>query len=174
MWKFTKNTNVLIFISGDEMFTDSYKYEVVDDAFYMVIGKNTTVTQGDIQLDGANPSAEEEDEGTESNSVSGIDVVIFMRLQETGFGNKKDYLTYMKEYIKSLKSKLEGTPAADKLPAIQKPLAELLKKFKDLQFFTGESMNPDGMVAIGDYKEIDGEERPVIYFPMLGLEEEKL
>merc|ERR1712083_669973 len=60
----------------------------------------------------------------------------------------KDYLTYMKEYIKNLKSKLEGTPAADKLPAIQKPLAELLKKFKDLQFFTGESMNPDGMVAI--------------------------
>ncbi|MCE2155678.1 hypothetical protein GPU83_09840, partial [Streptococcus thermophilus] len=80
-----------------------------DDAFYMVIGKNTTVTQGDIQLEGANPSAEEEDEGTESNSVSGIDVVIFMRLQETGFGNKKDYLTYMKEYIKNLKSKLEGT-----------------------------------------------------------------
>ncbi|XP_068235905.1 translationally-controlled tumor protein homolog [Palaemon carinicauda] len=161
-------------ISGDEMFTDTYKHEIVDDAFYMVVGKNTTVTEGDIQLDGANPSAEEADEGTESSAVSGIDVVMFMRLQETGFGSKKDYLTYMKEYIKSLKSKLEGTPAAEKLPAIQKPLAELLKKFKDLQFFTGESMNPDGMVVIGDYKEVDGEERPVLYFPLLGLEEEKL
>nr|AUN87841.1 translationally controlled tumor protein [Palaemon carinicauda] len=161
-------------ISGDEMFTDTYKHEIVDDAFYMVVGKNTTVTEGDIQLDGANPSAEEADEGTESSAVSGIDVVLFMRLQETGFGSKKDYLTYMKEYIKSLKSKLEGTPAAEKLPAIQKPLAELLKKFKDLQFFTGESMNPDGMVVIGDYKEVDGEERPVLYFPLLGLEEEKL
>ena len=51
---------------------------------------------------------------------------------------------------------------------------ELLKKFKDLQFFTGESMNPDGMVVIGDYKDIDGEERPVLYFPKYGLQEEKL
>ena len=83
------------------MFTDTYKFEKVDDAFYMVICKNTTVTEGDIQLDGANPSAEEADEGTEANSVSGIDVVLFMRLQETGFGSRKDYLTYMKEYIKT-------------------------------------------------------------------------
>lgn len=73
-----------------------------------------------------------------------------------------------------LKGKLEGTPKVEKLPAIQKPLTELLKNFKDLQFFTGESMNPDGMVVIGDYKEIDGEERPVLYFPKYGLEEEKL
>uniref|UniRef100_A0A0P4WJ74 Translationally-controlled tumor protein homolog n=1 Tax=Scylla olivacea TaxID=85551 RepID=A0A0P4WJ74_SCYOL len=161
-------------VSGDEMFTDTYKFEDIDDAFYMVVGKHTTVTEGNIELAGANPSAEEADEGTESSSVSGIDVVIYMRLQETGFGSKKDYLTYMKDYMKTLKGKLEGTPNIDKLPAIQKPLQELLKKFKDLQFFTGESMNPDGMVVLGDYKEIDGEERPVLYFPKYGLEEEKL
>lgn len=69
---------------------------------------------------------------------------------------------------------MESRPEVDKLPEIQKPLTELMKKFKDLQFFTGESMDPDGMVVIGDYKEIDGEERPVLYFPLLGLEEEKL
>lgn len=84
------------------MFTDTYKFEDIEDAFYMVIGKNTTVTEGNIELDGANPSAEEADEGTESTSQSGIDVVLFMRLQETGFGNKKDYLTYMKGYLKRL------------------------------------------------------------------------
>ncbi|KAK7078065.1 tRNA 2'-phosphotransferase [Halocaridina rubra] len=161
-------------LTGDEMFTDTYKYEVIEDAYYMVIGKTTTVTEGDVKLDGANPSAEEAEEGTDAASVSGIDVVLFMRLQETFFAGKKDYLSYMREYLKALKTKLEGTPGADKLPAIQKPLSEILKKFKDLQFFTGESMNPDGMIAIGDYKEIDGEERPVLYFPKLGLEEEKL
>ena len=72
-----------------------------------------------------------------------------------------------------LKEKLDPS-VAEKLPAIQKPLTDLLKNFKDLQFFTGESMNPDGMIALLDYKDIDGEERPVIYFPKLGLEEEKL
>lgn len=82
------------------MFTDTYKYEEVDDAFYMVIGKNVTVTEGNIELEGANPSAEEAEEGTDSNTQSGVDVVLYMRLQETGFQVKKDYLAYMKEYLK--------------------------------------------------------------------------
>lgn len=82
------------------MFTDSYTYEEVDDAFYMVTGTHKTVTQGNIEIDGANPSQEEHDEGTESSSVSGIDIVIFMRLQETNFGAKKDYMRYMKDYLK--------------------------------------------------------------------------
>ena len=83
------------------MFTDTYKFEEIEDAFYMVVGKHTTMSDGNIELAGANPSAEEADEGTESGSVSGIDVVIYMRLQETGFGSKKDYLTYMKDYLKT-------------------------------------------------------------------------
>lgn len=52
-----------------------------------------------------------------------------------------------------------------------KPFVLLLQ---DLQFFTGESMNPDGMIAILDYKDFDGEERPIFYFPKYGLLEEKL
>ncbi|KAK4303715.1 hypothetical protein Pmani_024306 [Petrolisthes manimaculis] len=114
-------------LTGDEMFTDTYKYEEIEDAFYMVIGKNTTVTEGNIELAGSNPSAEEADEGTESSSQSGIDVVLFMRLQETGFGSKKDYLTYMKDYLKKLKTKLGAdSKEAEKLPGIQKPLQEIL------------------------------------------------
>nr|ACH70379.1 translationally controlled tumor protein [Penaeus monodon] len=148
-------------LTGDEMFTDTYKYEEVDDALYMVIGKNITVTEDNIELEGANPSAEEADEGTDTTSQSGVDVVIYMRLQETGFQVKRDYLAYMKEYLENVKAKLEGTPEASKLTSIQKPLTDLLKKFKDLQFFTGESMDPDGMVVLMDYKDIDGEERPV-------------
>ena len=33
--------------------------------------------------------------------TSGIDVAIFMRLQETAFGSKKDFLLYLKGYLKS-------------------------------------------------------------------------
>lgn len=83
------------------MFTDTYKFEEIEDAFYMVKGKHTTMSDGNIEIEGSNPSQEEADEGTESTSVSGIDVVLFMRLQETNFGTKKDYLTYMKEYLKT-------------------------------------------------------------------------
>ena len=44
---------------------------------------------GDVQLDGANPSAEEADEGTEEGVESGVDIVLNHRLCETGFGDKK-------------------------------------------------------------------------------------
>ena len=40
--------------------------------------------EGDIQLEGANASAEEADEGTDVNAVSGVDIVLNHRLQETG------------------------------------------------------------------------------------------
>ena len=85
------------------MFTDTYKFEDFQDAFYMVVGKNVTVKDDDIALEGANASAEADNAGEdyETNSQSGIDVVMFMRLQETSFGAKKEYLSYMKSYIKT-------------------------------------------------------------------------
>merc|ERR1712002_1183242 len=156
-------------LTGDEMFVDTSKHEVISDAFYMVVGKHITMSEGNIELAGANPSAEE--------AAEGCDVVLHQRLQETQFGSKKDYLAYMKEYMKNLTKKLneEGkTESVAKLKSIQGPLVEILKNFKDLQFFTGESQDPDGMVVLLDYKEVDGEEKPVLYFPMYGLEELKL
>merc|ERR1712002_197764 len=164
-------------LTGDEMFVDTSKHEVIADAFYMVVGKHITMSDGDIKLEGSNASAEEASEEFDSASQSGIDVVLHQRLQETNFPSKKDYMLYLKEYMKSLTKKLneEGkTEEVTKLKSIQAPLLEILKNFKDLQFFTGESQNPDGMVVLLDYRDIDGEERPVLYFPMYGLEELKL
>jgi len=77
--------------SGDELFSDTYKVKLVDDCLYEVLGKHETRTEGEIQLDGSNASAEEMDEGTDSASVSGVDIVLNHRLQETGFGSKKDF-----------------------------------------------------------------------------------
>jgi hypothetical protein len=56
---------------------------------------------------------------------------------------------------------------------IQKFTKEMLGKFKDLSFYTGESMDPEAMIAILDYKDVDGEEVPVMYFFKHGLLEEK-
>lgn len=49
---------------------------------------------------GANASAEEANEGTDDSSVSGIDVVLDNRLQKTGFGTKKEFMVYFKDFIK--------------------------------------------------------------------------
>ena len=95
----------------------------------------------EIKLEGANASAEEADEGTESSAVSGVDVVLNHKLVETGFGSKKDYTVYLKDYMKKVVKYLEENDRKDELDTfktnINKYMKDLLGKFKDLQFYTG-------------------------------------
>lgn len=160
------------------MFSDTYKMKLVDDVIYEVYGKLITRTQGDIQIEGFNPSAEDGDEGTDSNSETGVDVVMNNRLQECfAFGDKKSFTLYLKDYMKKLIAKLEVS-APDQVDIFKnnmnKQMKEILGRFKELQFFTGESMDCDGMVAMCEYRDIDGASVPVLMFFKHGLEEEKL
>lgn len=83
------------------MFSDTYKFKLVDDVIYEVYGKLISRTQGDIAIDGFNASAEEADEGTESVTESGVDIVLNHRLSETyAFNDKKAYTLYLKDYMK--------------------------------------------------------------------------
>jgi len=165
-------------ITGDEMFSDVHKMKLVDDVIYEVYGKLITRTQGDIQIEGFNPSAEEADEGADSATESGVDIVLNNRLSECfAFGDKKSFTLYLKDYMKKLISKLEES-APDQVDIFKtnmnKQMKEILGRFKELQFFTGESMDCDGMVAMCEYRDIDGTQVPVFMFFKHGLEEEKL
>lgn len=87
--------------SGDEMFSDTYKIKLVNEVMYEVTGKlETRSLGGDIKIDGSNPSAEEADEGTDEAVESGCDIVLNHRLCETGFGDKKQFTVYLKDYMK--------------------------------------------------------------------------
>merc|ERR1712059_12093 len=92
----------------------------------------------------------------------GVDLVLNHRLVETGFGSKKDYTVYLKDYMKKVVKYLEDNGKADQVDSfktnISKVMKELLGKFKDLQFYTGESMDPDAMIMVIDYREYKGEE----------------
>lgn len=163
--------------TGDEMFCDSYKMKLLDNVVYEVYGKHVRRKIGEVVLAGANPSAEEADEGTEEGMESGVDIILNQRLQESfAFGDKKGFTAYLKDYMKKLVAKLQETNP-DEVEVfknnIQKFTKEILGKFKDLSFYTGESMDPEAMVAILDYKDVDGEEVPVMYFFKHGLLEEK-
>ena len=62
---------------------------------------------------------------------------------ETGFGSKKDYTTYLKDYMKKVVKHLEeDDDTKDQVDGfkknIQTVMKELLGKFKDLQFYTGK------------------------------------
>lgn len=56
---------------------------------------------------------------------------------------------------------------------MNKVMKDILGRFKELQFFTGVSMDIDGIVGLMEYREIDGESVPVLMFFKHGLEEEK-
>jgi len=166
-------------ITGDEMFSDTYKIKLVDEVIYEVTGKLEQRRAGEIVLAGANPSAEGEDAdgGSEAGVESGVDIVLNHRLCETfAFGDKKGYTGYLKEYMKKIVEKLqENNP--DQVDVfknnINKAMKDILGRFKDLQFFTGESMDCDGMVAMMEYRDIDGESVPILMCFKHGLEEEK-
>ena len=99
---------------------------------------------------GANASAEEADEALEDADVKVNNIVNSFRLQSTNF-DKKGYLVYLKGYMKAVKAALQERGArAEEITAFEKGAQtyvkeKLLPNFKDFEFYTGESMNPDGL-----------------------------
>jgi len=165
-------------ITNDEMFTDSGKVKLVDGCIWEVECNYIIRKQGDIAIDGFNPSAEELDEGTDEASESGYDLVLNQRLVETNF-SKVDFKNYLKTYTKALQEKwkeLEWSEA--KITEAKAKLTEGVKKLLpiigDASFFMGESTNPDGCVGVLEFRDVDGNEKAIMNFLKHGLDEEKV
>ncbi|WVO16941.1 hypothetical protein L204_104627 [Cryptococcus depauperatus] len=141
-------------VTGDEMFSDAFPIKEVGDIAYEVDCANIAVKEGDIDI-GANPSAEEVAEALEDGAQQVNNVVHSFRLQPTTF-DKKSFLTHLKDYMKRVKTHLEKTNP-DRVSAFEQGAQNFAKRvvanFKDFEFYTGESMNPDGMVALLNYRE---------------------
>jgi len=144
-------------ISGDEIISDSYDLKEIDGVAYEVNCSRINVGGESFDV-GGNPSAEGgDDDGVEDQQQTVIDVVHSFRLQETSF-DKKGYMTYLKSYMKKVKEALKTKGASDEeVAAFEKGAASFAKKvlgnFKDYEFFTGENMDPDGMVVLLNYRE---------------------
>jgi len=155
-------------ITGDEMFSDGYKFTLTEDGMmYEVTGKLITRSEGiDDALIGGNASAEGLDEGSESSSVSGVNIVIDFKLQEAAAFDKKSYGSHIKAYLKEIKAKLEESDperASALMAGAPKRVKDIMSNVDKYQYFTGESMNPDGMHALLDYRE-DGVTPYMLFF----------
>jgi len=168
--------------TGDELFSDTYPMKLVGECVYEIYGKHETRKEGEVVLAGSNASAEGEDadEGCDESSVSGIDVILNHRLCETFFGNKKEYQDYLKLYMRRVVKHLEENNRGNEVEAFKTNINGVMKpllgaKFKDLQFYTGETFDiSKGMIIMLDYKEFNGVERPCFIAFKHGLEEEKV
>ncbi|KAK4230789.1 Mss4-like protein [Podospora fimiseda] len=143
-------------ISGDELLSDSYDLKEVDGVAYEA--DCAMITEGAVEVNiGANASAEEADEALEDTAVKVNNIVHSFRLQSTSF-DKKAYLTYLKGYMKAVKKALQDAgKSEDEVKDFETKAQGFAKKiignFKDWEFYTGESMNPDGMVVLLNYRE---------------------
>jgi hypothetical protein len=141
-------------ISGDELISDAYDLELKDGIVYEANCAMVEVGGENVDI-GANASAEEADEGTDDSKERVNNVVYSFKLSPTSF-DKKSYMTYIKGYMKKVKAHLQETDP-DAVAEFEKGAATFVKKvlanFNDYEFYTGESMNPDGMVALLNYRE---------------------
>ncbi|KAK3322464.1 translationally-controlled tumor protein [Apodospora peruviana] len=162
-------------ITGDEILSDSYDLKEVDGVAYEA--DCAMIVEGAVEVDiGANASAEEAEEGVEDQAIKVNNIVHSFRLQSTSF-DKKSYLTYLKGYMKSIKKYLqEAGKSEEEVKDFETKAQGFAKKiignFKDWEFYTGESMNPDGMVILLNYRE-DGT-TPYVVIWKHGLKEEKV
>jgi len=168
-------------VSGDEMFTDSVKINVIDECLYEVYCKHVVRKEGDVVLDGANPSAEEADEGSDDAVQAGLDVVLNQRLVDAPM-DKSGFKSYLKTFTKALQEKWKEEGMSDEKIAeakgkIMEGVKKILPKLEDASFYMGESMNPDGLVGVLEYRDgaaDDGGEAPILLFLKHGLIEEKV
>ncbi|KAI9351380.1 translationally controlled tumor-associated [Obelidium mucronatum] len=142
-------------VSGDEVLSDAYKLTEIDDFLIEVDCQMIKVREGDVDI-GANASAEGgDDEGVEEGEQIVNNVVYSFRLQSSGF-DKKGYMSYIKGYMKAVKEHLTATNSprlADFQAKAQVAVKKILENFGDYEFYVGESMNPEGMVLLLNYRE---------------------
>ncbi|EQL01895.1 hypothetical protein G6O67_006471 [Ophiocordyceps sinensis] len=145
-------------LTGDEVISDSYELKEIDGIVYEA--DCAMITEDAVTVNtGANASAEGgDDDGTEDAAIKVNNIIRSFRLQSTSF-DKKGYLAYLKGYMKAVKVALQekNTPA-ETITAFEKGAQtyvkeKLLPNFKDFEFYTGESMNPDGLVVLLNYRE---------------------
>jgi len=165
-----------LFGGNDEMASDTYKCKIVDEVLLEIEGKSITYVPGklDDALFGGNASAEGGMEETEEETITGCNIVLAHRLSETFF-DKKAFTVFIKEFMKKTLKHLEANNperAAIFKAQAQGAVKKILGSFKEWQFFTGESMDPEGSMALMNYRE-DGI-TPYIWLFIDGLDQEKV
>mmetsp|Transcript_8618 Transcript_8618/g.23379 ORF Transcript_8618/g.23379 Transcript_8618/m.23379 type:complete len:168 (+) Transcript_8618:81-584(+) len=159
-------------LSGDELCSDSYPSEITTDGCFLEV-QGSWVVKGDVEIDtGANPSAEGgDDDGFESNEQKVVDIIDAFELVEQGEYGKKDLMSYFKGWIGSVMEKV----AEDEKDAFKKRVQTGVKKLvgmvKELQVFTGPSMDPDATMVFAYYKE--GAAAPTFVYFLDALNEVK-
>jgi hypothetical protein len=123
---------------------------------------------GKVDIGCGNAFGGEEDDGAagEAGEEKVIDVAFNSNLVETQF-SKADFMTYIKAFLKNLKTYLEENGKKDRVEPFQKGAQDFVKfvvsKFNDFTFYTGTSEKLDGSIVFS-YWEDESAPGPIFYF----------
>lgn len=167
-------------LTGDEMFSDTFKYEEVEDGLlYRVIGahvsEKTTISDSMI---GGNASAEGqgEDEAADGAVVNrGINIALYHKLESAPMA-KKDYKPTIKDYCGRLVKKLKELGKDDEAKAFQKSaskfIPKLLSDYDSYETYMVSSYDVNAQLPLLKWE--DNETVPVMFFFKAGLVGEKV
>ena len=142
-------------VTGDGIFTDAYKYKLVDDLYYHINAKFVKDSDDGNYDIGGNPSEEESAEALETTVTTGIDVCLQNRLVDSTM-TKAQYKKHIKTFSQNLvKTAAESDPArADFLKKnLPKAVQSFLENFDDYSLFVGESFGEGAVVVFCKYPE---------------------
>ena len=156
--------------TGHELISDSYELEEkYEGCAYFVKSQKVTEEALDLGIE----TEDGDDQAAEGERVNNI--VHFFNYTETTY-KKKEYMTYIKGYMKKVLSELEGDEEKSALfkSQAQNIVKYVLANIKEIDFYSNQDGNEDGMVIPGVWT---GEEGPndgptMIYFTH-GLKGEK-
>jgi hypothetical protein len=157
-------------ISGDEMVSDSYKHVLCfGDAGLEV--RASYKTKGVEQIAIASDDVIEDDGSGETV----VDIVDAFQLHEIQL-TKKDFMAYVKQFLKAVSEKLESIGKGDRIPEFKKGATEMVKyivgRFDEFQFYTGPKFSMEGGLAFSYQKEQE-DEGPTFLFFHDAMKEEK-
>ncbi|KAI5310304.1 hypothetical protein KEM55_008762 [Ascosphaera atra] len=174
-------------ITGDELMSDTYKIQQTPGGCLWEIDcKKYVKGKTNVQLEGANPSAEggdDDDEGEGSGEMI-HDIEESFQLQwlkpdENGMEtkpSKEDFKANLKSYIKRINKKLQekGDEAAVKefQAGAGAAMKKIIANYDNYDVMMGASMDPNGMYVLIDFRE-DGM-TPFATIWKHGLEEMKV
>lgn len=160
--------------SGDEILSDSYPMKLTrNDCIWEVKASSMTESLDvDERAIGGNASADgPTDEGVDSSTISGINVVMSHKLISTNF-TKKQYMTHIKDYCKRVVAKIEDD---EEKKVFKTGMMEFVKEvggdFEEYLFYIGESLDENAMTILMKY--VGGGITPTLYFFKHGLVAEK-
>jgi len=142
--------------SGEEIVSDSFKFEYVFDKVGVEI-KATFITkkEGEVDIGCGNAfGGNEDDAGDAGEGEKVLDIIDAFKYNESAF-TKKDYTTYIKGYMKKVKTYLEEKNperVKDFITGAGAMVKFILENFEEFTFYTPESYDTENNMILSYYK----------------------